>query len=101
MRKESSLKCRSIAVSGHKTTVRLADQMWDALRDVSMLEGSSVNEFCTRINDQKQRNESLTSALRVYLMLYYRDAAEVANEELSSMISNLPRGATPERSRKL
>jgi len=74
-RRGSSLISRNLAVSGHKTTVRLEDEMWAALNAVAEDEGCSVNEIAGRIYRRKKSGQSFTSAIRVFLMLYYRDAA--------------------------
>jgi len=78
---ESTLVSRNITVSGRRTTVRLGDEMWGAMKEVSVLEGCSVDGLCTRIHGQRQKYQSLTSAIRVFLMLYYRDIAQNRTSE--------------------
>ncbi len=48
--------------------------MWDALRDVCAREHLSVNRLVTMIAKTRQES-SLTAAIRVRLMTYYREAA--------------------------
>lgn len=71
----SSLISRNVAVSGRRTSVRLEPEMWDALRDIVMREQCTLNMLCTLIERRKRANSSLTAAIRVFIMLYYRAAA--------------------------
>ena len=45
--------------------------MWDALGDIARSEGVSINELITTIS-RKDLASSLTSAIRVFLVAYYR-----------------------------
>ena len=49
--------------------------MWNELRHICRREGHTIHDLCTRINHRRAPNRSLTSAIRVYLMTYYRSAA--------------------------
>lgn len=71
---KSSLISRNITISGKRTSVRLEPEMWDALRDIATLEHCSIHQLCTRIEKAKLPNTSMTAAIRVYLMMYYRRA---------------------------
>lgn len=71
----SSLVSRNISVSGHRTSVRLEPEMWDALKDIVRREGCTLNTLCTLVQRRKRANSSLTAAIRVFIMLYYRAAA--------------------------
>ena len=68
----------NIVVEGHRTSVRLEAEMWAALKDVARREGCSVNELAGRIHRRKKPAQNFTSAIRVFLMLYYRNAAKRA-----------------------
>ena len=72
----------NLVISGHRTTVRLEDEMWAALKDVAERKGYSVHDLASRIfHRRKKSGQSLTSAIRVYLMLYYRNAARDARSD--------------------
>ncbi len=71
----STLINRNIIVSGHRTSVRLEPEMWGALLDISAREGKSVHELCTLVADRKKPDCSLTAAIRVFTMAYYKAAA--------------------------
>jgi predicted DNA-binding ribbon-helix-helix protein/CheY-like chemotaxis protein len=65
----------NLVICGRRTTVRLEDEMWEGLKEVAEREGCSVNALASRIYSQKKSDDNFSSAIRVFLMLYYRDAA--------------------------
>jgi predicted DNA-binding ribbon-helix-helix protein len=71
----SGLISRNIAVAGHRTSVRLEPEVWDALKDISRRENCTINILCTLIAARKRANTTLTAAIRVFTMLYYRAAS--------------------------
>ena len=74
----SALTIRNIVVAGHRTSVRLAPLMWEALRDIARLRGLGLNDLVTEI-DQRREASSLTAAIRVYIVRFYRSAAGVSS----------------------
>jgi len=68
---KSSIVKRSIAVAGRKTTVSLEEQFWGALREIATERGTTVSGLVTSID--RDRRENLSSALRLYVLGYYRD----------------------------
>jgi predicted DNA-binding ribbon-helix-helix protein len=75
----SSLVARNVMVGARRTSVRLEPSMWEALREICRREGKSINQLVTEI-DQRRAASSLTAAIRVYLLSYYRAAAEPGSE---------------------
>lgn len=73
--KTSTLISRNITVSGRRTSVRLEQEMWNALKDIALREKCTIHDICSLIDMRKNQNTSLTAAIRVFLMLYYRAAA--------------------------
>lgn len=70
----STLICRNVTVSGHRTSVRLEWAMWDALHELCRREGKTAHAICSMVNRERQES-SLTAALRDYIMSYFRAAA--------------------------
>lgn len=70
----STLVSRNITVSGRRTSVRLEPEMWRALKEISSRENCSIHELCSLISFRKKSRTSLTAAIRVFLMLYFRAA---------------------------
>jgi predicted DNA-binding ribbon-helix-helix protein len=73
----SSLTIRNVVVAGHRTSVRLEPVMWDALRDIARGRAMAVNDLVTEIDGQRGA-PSLTAAIRVYIVDFYRTAAATA-----------------------
>jgi len=71
----STLVSRNITVLGKRTSVRLEPEMWNALREIARREKCKIHDICSLIQMRKNPNTSLTAAIRVFLMLYYRAAA--------------------------
>src|ERR1700733_2345692 len=70
----SSLTIRNVVVAGRRTSVRLEPLMWDALRDIARDRDIAVNDLVTEI-DRRRSASSLTAAIRVYIVDFYRSAA--------------------------
>jgi predicted DNA-binding ribbon-helix-helix protein len=71
----SSLVSKNVTVAGRRTSIRLEPEMWGALRDISRREGSSLHDICSAVYLRKLEKTSLTAAIRVFLLQYYRAAA--------------------------
>jgi predicted DNA-binding ribbon-helix-helix protein len=71
----SSLVSRNVTISGKRTSIRLEPDMWDGLNDICRRERSSVHQICTSVSLQKNDQTSLTAAIRVYAIQYFRAAA--------------------------
>jgi len=50
--------------------------MWEALREIARIRDVSVNQLVTDI-DRRRGASSLTAAIRVYIVGFYRSAAGV------------------------
>lgn len=70
----STLRSRNVTLSGRRTSLRLEEPMWDALREISRREAKSINEICSEVEVQR-RESTLTAAIRVFVLLYFRAAA--------------------------
>jgi predicted DNA-binding ribbon-helix-helix protein len=73
--KVSTLVSRNVTIGGHRTSCRLEPYMWDALYDVCARERVTIHTLCTRISERKDANTSLTAAIRVFALAYFRAAA--------------------------
>src|SRR5437763_4901732 len=69
-----SLVIRNIVVGGHRTSVRLEPVMWEALLEIARQRQTNVNQLVTEI-DRQRVSSSLTAAIRVYIVDFYRAAA--------------------------
>lgn len=64
--------------------MRLEPEMWDALRDISLRENLSINQLCTLVNQVRDRS-SLTSAVRVFALAYFRSVAAGLDDPIDSL----------------
>ena len=49
--------------------------MWLALGEIAQREKCSIHDICGLIYARKKSNSSLTAAIRVFLMLYYKSSS--------------------------
>ena len=70
----STLVIRNIVVGGRRTSVRLEPTMWEALREIARRRGMGLHALVTEI-DRERTASSLTAAIRVYIVDFYRAAA--------------------------
>lgn len=73
----SSLVTRNVVVGGHRTSVRLEPVMWEALQEIARLQRRTIHDLVTTI-DRNRTASSLTAAIRVYIVDFYRAAASPA-----------------------
>ena len=73
----STLAIHNVVVGGHRTSVRLEPLMWEALREIAGLRNLGLHQLVTEI-DREREASSLTAAIRVYIVDYYRSAAAIA-----------------------
>lgn len=69
--------CKNVNVGDRRTSIRLEEEMWAAVSELCRREGMTVHELCSLI-DRVRGDSSLTAALRVFLVNYYRKAATEA-----------------------
>ncbi|HNQ92519.1 MAG TPA: ribbon-helix-helix domain-containing protein [Alphaproteobacteria bacterium] len=72
---KSTLVSRNITVLGRRTSIRLEPEMWAALYDIARREGTSIHNICSLVELRKVKESTLTAAIRVFLLLYYRAAS--------------------------
>ena len=74
----SELVVRNVRIAGRRTSVRLEQEMWDALHEISARERTSIHDLCAQVF-AAPRPGGFTSALRVYIMAYFRFASRYAS----------------------
>ena len=68
---------RSIIVGGHKTSVSLEDEFWQALREIARVRGETVSKVAASINSERC-GHNFSSAIRVFVLNYYRQGFATA-----------------------
>jgi predicted DNA-binding ribbon-helix-helix protein len=72
---------RTVTVSGRRTTLILDPAFWSGLGEICAREGMTLNELCTTV-DRGRGTASLTSAVRVFVLSYFRSATPDAGATL-------------------
>ena len=65
---------RSIVITGHKTSVSLEDAFWSGLKDIANSRNMTLSELVATI-DTDRRQGNLSSAIRLFVLDYYRALA--------------------------
>jgi len=73
-RAASTLVSRNLTVAGHRTSIRLEPAMWEALSELCAREHQTINAIATEIGRGRSES-SLTAAIRVHVLGYFRAAA--------------------------
>jgi len=66
---------RSIVVDGHKTSVSLEGDFWDALREVAKSRQVTLSSLAAQVK-KAHAQDNLSSAIRQFLLNYFRSQAE-------------------------
>jgi predicted DNA-binding ribbon-helix-helix protein len=73
-RKGRQVAQRSVVVAGRKTSVTLEDAFWQALKTIASFEKIPVADLLLKIDQEKQQ-ANLSSAIRLFILDYYRALA--------------------------
>ena len=65
---------RSLSIAGHRTSVSLEDEFWEALKEIPAGEGRSLATLIAEI-DTARGNINLSAALRLHALAHYRKLA--------------------------
>jgi predicted DNA-binding ribbon-helix-helix protein len=63
---------RSIIIGGHKTSVSLEDDFWNALKNIAHGRGETLSHLIASI-DANRQFDNLSSALRIFVLRHYID----------------------------
>ncbi|HTV89124.1 MAG TPA: ribbon-helix-helix domain-containing protein [Stellaceae bacterium] len=86
----STLVIRNVVVAGRRTSVRLEPLMWEALQDIARRLEVSIHDLVTRI-ERERTASSLTAAIRVFIVDFYRAAAFFAAPRAEAEPERAPR----------
>lgn len=75
--RQSTLVNRNVTVNGHRTSMRLEPSMWEALDEIGRREGATIHKLCSMV-DSTRAQSSLTAAMRVFILTYFRAAESAA-----------------------
>lgn len=66
----------SLTLRGHRTSVTLEPEFWQAFRAIAAESGTAINALASEIDAARGPDLGLASALRLHVLRYYRAAAE-------------------------
>lgn len=62
----------SLTLHGHRTSVSLEAEFWDAFRAIAIEKATPINALAAEIDAARRGEEGLASAIRVFCLNHYR-----------------------------
>jgi len=59
---------RSLTLRGHRTSVSLEDEFWQAFRDIARTRGVPINALAAEIDEARDTDTGLASAIRLFVL---------------------------------
>ena len=59
---------RSLTLKGHRTSVSLEDEFWDAFREIAQQDGRAINDLAAEIDAARGLDSGLASAIRLFVL---------------------------------
>lgn len=63
---------RSITLHGHRTSVSLEDEFWDAFCEIAATKGLSINALAAEVDEDRILKSGLAGAMRVFVLRHYK-----------------------------
>ena len=64
----------SLTLNGHRTSVSLEAEFWQAFRDIAAQNQQTINALAARIDAGRTPDIGLASAIRLHVLHHYRGA---------------------------
>lgn len=61
-------KKHSLTLRGHRTSVSLEDDFWDAFREIAAQEDRAINDLAAEIDESRGEDCGLASAIRLFVL---------------------------------
>lgn len=65
----------SLTLRGHRTSVSLEDEFWQAFRQIAQEKDIPINALAAKIDADRGTDLGLASAIRLFVLRHYRDRA--------------------------
>ena len=62
----------SLTLRGHRTSVSLEAEFWDAFREIAAEKSKPINMLAAEIDESRGIEMGLASAIRLYVLRHYR-----------------------------
>jgi predicted DNA-binding ribbon-helix-helix protein len=66
---------RSLTLGGHRTSVTLEDEFWQAFREIAEVKSKSINELAAKIDVDRGVDTGLATAIRLFVLAHYRSVS--------------------------
>ncbi|KGB81959.1 MAG: ribbon-helix-helix domain-containing protein [Pseudomonadota bacterium] len=66
---------RSLTLRGHRTSVSLEQEFWQAFRDIAEEKSMPINALAAEIDAERGMEMGLASAIRLYVLRHFRQRA--------------------------
>jgi predicted DNA-binding ribbon-helix-helix protein len=93
--KKSLVIKRSIVVGGHKTSVSLEDDFWDALREIAARHRVTLSDLVGSI-DSGREHGNLSSSVRLFVLNHYRRRVEAEHPGARPACGEMQPGKGPD-----
>jgi len=73
----TSVRKRSVTISGHRTSISLEQEFWDALKEIASEHRLSISQLVEKVDQQRSQTAdvNLSSHLRLFALDHFRRAA--------------------------
>jgi len=62
----------SLTLRGHRTSVSLEADFWDAFREIAAARGQAINTLAIEIDEARCADSGLASAIRIFVLNHFR-----------------------------
>lgn len=63
---------RSLTLKGHRTSVSLEDEFWQAFREIAELQDKPINVLAAEIDATRDLETGLATAIRLFVLRHFR-----------------------------
>ena len=63
----------SLTLRGHRTSVSLEPDFWDAFREIAEKRGMGINALAAEIDVTREADEGLATAIRLFVLRRFRE----------------------------
>ncbi len=67
----------SLTLKGHRTSVSLEAEFWQAFREIAEIKGKAINVLAAEIDAERGTEMGLASAIRLYVLRHYRQLSDL------------------------
>lgn len=64
---------RSLTLKGHRTSVSLEDEFWQAFREIAEAQEKPINVLAAEIDATRDLETGLATAIRLFVLRFYRN----------------------------